>query len=192
MPREEDLRLISLISSGDPAAARVLVETYRGAVYAFALRLTGDTSLAEDILQETFLAALRGLSTFRAEGSLKAWLLTIARREAAAMTRKLHDTPTEQGSLESLGSQAGWGAPSPEEELDEQQQQRCLERALARLAPADREILLLRDIEELSGEETAVVLGIPLAAMKSRLHRARLRLMAALNPEATEDAHGGS
>ncbi len=191
MSREED-HLIEAIAAGDTAAIRAFVEAYRAPVFAFALRLSGDSALAEDILQETFLSALRGIRTFRGEGSLKAWLLTIARREAIALMRRNHDTPTPQDSLESLGISAGWGASSPEDELGEQQRQARLEQGLARLAPADREVLLLRDIEGLSGEETAAALGVPLAAMKSRLHRARLRLLAALHPETSQDCHGRS
>ena len=184
--------MIEGLAAGEPGAIRRFVEAHRAAVFAFALRLSGNAALAEDILQETFLSALRGIGTYRGDGSLKAWLLTIARREALAQMRRNQDTPTEQESLESLGAAAGWGAPSPEESLGEQQRQARVEAALARLAPADREVLLLRDIEGLSGEETAVALGVPLAAMKSRLHRARLRLVAALDPDTTEACHGGS
>jgi len=192
MPREEDRPLIEQLATGEPGAIRWFVEAHRAAVFAFALRLSGNATLAEDILQETFLAALRGISGYRGEGSLKAWVLTIARREALAQVRRNQDTPTEEESLEFLGATAGWGAPSPEESLGDQQRQVLVEAALARLAPTDREVLLLRDIEGLSGEETAAALGVPLAAMKSRLHRARLRLVAALHPDTTEDDHGGS
>jgi RNA polymerase sigma-70 factor (ECF subfamily) len=188
--REEEQRLIARVVAGEPAATRELLESYQGAVYAFALRLAGDAALAEDIQQETFLSALRGASSFRAEGSLKGWLLTIARREALAQLRRRHDTPTEPESLESLGVSAGWGAGSPEDTMDEREQQQQMERALGLLSPPDREVLLLRDIEGLSGEETAAALGLPLAAMKSRLHRARLRLVAALRGDTTEDPHG--
>lgn len=82
--------------------------------------------------------------------------------------------------LPELGEAAGWGDRNPEEGVLRSQRRECLARALEALGPEEREILVLRELEELTGEATAAALGIGLATMKSRLHRARLRLAAEL------------
>lgn len=159
-------------------------------MYRFALRLTKDESLAEDVLQDTFLVAMRGLGGWRGEGSFRGWLYAVARSRVLMARRRKAGEPNSfeslgsQESLESLevlGLQAGWGSPMDTEALAARvQQQSVLEAALAGLDPADREVLVLRDLEGLSGEETAQALGLSLPAMKSRLHRARLRVVAAV------------
>ncbi len=159
-----------------------LVRRHRGPVYHFARRLVGDAALAEDVLQETFLAAHSSLATFRGDGSMRAWLLSIARAKAATLRRKhageaVHDVA--DASLNELGARAGWGHPlSPEELASRVEQHSLLESALAALPEDEREVVLLRDVEGLSGEETATAAGLTLPAMKSRLHRGRLRLLA--------------
>lgn len=157
---------------------------HRGAVYRFARRLTGDDAAAEDVLQDTFLDALKGLHTLSSEAAARPWLLSIARNRAHRGARRRAGEPSAYEpieSLETLGLDAGWGDASPETEVARAEDGAALERALATLADGDQEILMLRDVDGLSGEETATVLGLSLAGMKSRLHRARLRLMAALH-----------
>lgn len=156
-------------------------------MYRFALRLTKDEALAEDVLQDTFLVAMRGLGGWRGEGSFRGWLYAVARSRVLMARRRKAGEPESfesQESLESLevlGLQAGWGSPMDAEALAARvQQQSVLEAALAVLDPADREVLVLRDLEGLSGEEAAQALGLSLPAMKSRLHRARLRVVAAV------------
>jgi RNA polymerase sigma-70 factor (ECF subfamily) len=85
-----------------------------------------------------------------------------------------------EASLEELGLEAGWGGRSPEEVLGRAEREWALWAAMATLADEDREVLLLRDVEGVDGETAARVLGVTLAAMKTRLHRARLRLMGAM------------
>lgn len=163
------------VVAGDRAAFTQLVTAHRGRVRRVALALVGDAATADDVLQETFLAALRSAHTYRGP-SLRAWLSTIARHQAARHYRRARPVATEDETLMQLGAAAGFGnaAYGAIAERD------AVRVALATLADDDREILVLRDVEGLSGDETAEVLGLPLAAMKSRLHRARLRLAAAL------------
>ncbi len=153
-------------------------------MFRFARRLTRRDDAADDVLQETFLTALTALHTWRGEGSVRAWLLSIARSKVLMAQRKRAGEPDVHEPAESLpelGAQAGWGAPMDPEALATRVEQRsALERALERVPAAEREVLLLRDVEGLSGEETAAALGLSLAAMKSRLHRARLHLVAAV------------
>lgn len=134
---------------------------------------------AEDALQEAFLAAWRAAGSFAGTESARAWILTIARNALHRRYRRRAGEPAEVISLDRLGEQAGWGAvDAPDERVERLEDRELLERALNRLDQADREVLVLRDLEELGGEETAHLLGISIGAMKSRLHRARLRLAA--------------
>jgi RNA polymerase sigma-70 factor (ECF subfamily) len=176
-----DDALMSRAARGDLAARSALVEAHQGAVHRLLRRLTQDDALAEDLVQETFLTAFEHLSAWRGEGTARGWLLSIA-RSRSLMSRRApaaRHQPAEDSSLEALGLAAGWGSPmDPEALASRLEEQAVLERALAALDEESREVLTLRDLEELSGEETAQVLGLSVAAMKSRLHRARLALVA--------------
>lgn len=174
----DDARLLQLTADGDEAAFARFVERHQGGVWRRALALSGQTADAEDLLQETFLAAWRGAASYRGgtSASARAWLLTIATHAWQRMGRRSVPMVAveEEESLESLALRAGWGS---DEAADERRA--TVQEALSRLEPDDRRLLLLRDVEELGGEEVAALLGLTLAAMKSRLHRARLRLAAA-------------
>jgi RNA polymerase sigma-70 factor (ECF subfamily) len=180
----DETQSLELARRGDAATFAALVAAHRGAVFRFAQRLTGDDALAEDVLQETFLAAHQGLAGWRGEGSFRGWVLSIARRQVL-MARRLRvgqpATYEPEATLAELGLEAGWGAPMDPEALAVRAESRdIIEQALAQLDEEDREVLVLRALDGRSGEETARVLGLSVAAMKSRLHRARLRLVAAV------------
>lgn len=170
--------------TGDGAAFAQLVMPHRAAVFHYARRLTRDDALAEDILQETLWTAFRQLQGWRGEGSARGWLLSIARSRVLMARRRRAGEPAtfeDADTLPELGLAAGWGEPmDPEALAGRLETQAMLERALASLGDEDREVIVLRDLEGLSGEETAQALGLSLPAMKSRLHRARLRLLAAV------------
>lgn len=143
----------------------------------------------QDATQETFLRALASLETFDpARGGVRSWFLGIARNvafEALRAQRRVELGSTAELALFELAQGAGWGAEpsdrdSPEREAMRAETQDQMLRALASLTPEDREVLILRDFEGLDGECAARVLAIDVVAMKSRLHRARLRLMATM------------
>lgn len=177
---DRDAALIRLAAGGDAGAFSEIVGRHEAAVFRFARALAANQGAAEDALQETFLAAWRGAESFRGESSVRSWLLTIARNAVHRQYRRRVDEPKEMESLSALGSAAGWGMDDedPERIALRQESRELLMRAFARLTAADREVLALRDGEQLSGEETAAALGLSVAAMKTRLHRARLRLAA--------------
>jgi RNA polymerase sigma-70 factor (ECF subfamily) len=174
--------------TGDRVAFTELVKGHRGAVFRFARHLTPDAASAEDVLQETFITALQRLAEYRGEGSFKGWLFAIARTKAWQQRRLRRGEPETWEpveSLETLAQAAGYGSPlNPEEFASRVEQRALLEAALALLPLEEREAVVLRDVEGLSGEETAAALNLALPAMKSRLHRGRLRLVAALRKEA--------
>jgi RNA polymerase sigma-70 factor (ECF subfamily) len=171
----DDVELLHRAAAGDDVAFAHFVTRHQAGVWRRAQALTGVDADAEDVLQETFLHAWRGAATFRG-GSARAWLLTIASHAWQRMDRRgRRETATDDmETLESLGLKAGWGTDPRLADRAE-----AVEAALARLTADDQRILTLRDMEGLSGEETAALLGLSLQATKSRLHRARLRLAAA-------------
>ena len=190
-PLPADHELVKRAAEGDPAAKRSFVLRHQGAVFRLLKRLSRDPAQAEDLTQETFITALEHLSSWRGEGTARGWLLSIARSRwlMSRRTSAARHEPAEDASLEKLGLAAGWGSPADPEELASQLEQKLvLERALQGLDEEAREVLTLRDLEELSGEETAQVLGLSVAGMKSRLHRARLALVASVKKGAA--AHG--
>jgi len=185
---KDDLTLLQDAARGDAAAFEALVARHEGSVHRFARTLTPDEGAAEDALQETFLAAWRGASGFRGEASVRTWLFTIARHAVAKQERRHVGEPALEDAteLDELGVQAGWGSEDPETATVRREQHDAVARALDMLAPEDRRVLVLRDLEQLSGDETAAVLGLTLPAMKSRLHRARLRFAARFRQETTD------
>jgi RNA polymerase sigma-70 factor, ECF subfamily len=162
------------------------VERHQASVYRFVRTLVRDRAACEDILQETFLAAWRGANSFRGESSARTWLFTIARHAAMRHYRRRTGEPERDdvATLDDLGAAAGWGsAVTPETAAIKSEERAAIARALEALDPDDRRVLVLRDLEQMSGEEAASVLGVTLPALKSRLHRARLRFAAQLRKE---------
>jgi RNA polymerase sigma-70 factor (ECF subfamily) len=182
---EYDARLVARAAQGDANAFEVLVDRHRAAVYRFARAIARDASDAEEVLQETFLSAWRGAGGFAGRSSVRTWLLVIA-RNGALRARGRAEARREDGgeSLVELGARAGFGAEDPERIALAAERRGVLAAALASLGAEDREILALRDLEEIPGEECAEALGLSVPAMKSRLHRARLRLVAAVRDAA--------
>jgi RNA polymerase sigma-70 factor, ECF subfamily len=167
-----DARLMERIARGDREAFDALVARHEGALFRFAGRLVGDE--AEDALQEALLSLWRSAGSWRGEASVRTWLFQVV---AHACHRRLRRAPEGGvGVDDERSAEVASGSPAPDAVASARQVGRALEAALARLEPEAREVLLLRDVEELPGEEVAAVLGLSLAAMKSRLHRGRLAL----------------
>ncbi len=159
-----------------------LLSCHQAAVFRFARSITGRDSDAEDVLQQTFLSALQHGASFRGEASLRSWLLRIARNEALRVSRVAarHEEAVNNEDLFEIGKAAGWGSESPESLVSLAERGAVLSEALASLPSSLCEILVLRDLEQCSGQEASEILGISMTAMKSRLHRARLSLAQAI------------
>jgi RNA polymerase sigma-70 factor, ECF subfamily len=167
-------------ADGDGSAFEAVVDRHGAAVLRYLHALTDDADSAEDAFQEAFLAAWRSAGSFRGGDSARPWLLTIARHALHRQHRRAAAAPPRfeslGESLESLALEAGWGEAA--DRLDRRLDAReTVAAGFAGLSPEDREILVLRDLEGCSGEEVAEMLGLSLAAVKSRLHRARLRFV---------------
>lgn len=181
----DDSALLARSAAGDREAFGQFVAGNQGSLYRYLVALLGQAADAEDAMQETFLAAWRNASAFRGHGPPRAWLFTIARHAAGKLRRRRVAEPDELVPLEQLGLEAGWGAelePLPESGAE---QRELVAAALDQLDSSDREIIVLRDLEGFSGEEAAALLDLSLPAMKTRLHRARLRFVAEVR-----NAHG--
>jgi RNA polymerase sigma-70 factor (ECF subfamily) len=178
-----DRDLITRAAAGDRPAFEQLVERHAAAVLRLARVITGEAATAEDALQQTFLSAYQNASTFRADASVRTWLLAIATNAARRIRAKTSREDLVEEPWMELGLDAGWGSEDPEAIVLAAERKDTLRRALSALSPEDQEVLVLRDIEGLHGSEAAALLGLGERALKSRLHRARLRLAAALRRE---------
>jgi RNA polymerase sigma-70 factor (ECF subfamily) len=171
---ETDTALLAAARRGDQHAIEQLLARYEHQIYRFALRQCGDEQDAQDTLQETMIAALRGLPEFRGEARLSTWLYQIARSFCIKHRRPGH---TVRGGAPLSEADA---IATPEDQPDTQTHAReigaALAAAMSALPEAYREAVILRDVEGLSAEEAAEVAGVAVAALKSRLHRGRLEL----------------
>jgi RNA polymerase sigma-70 factor, ECF subfamily len=193
-----DDQLLHDARAGDRAALSALLERHAASVYRFGLKMCRNPADAQDIVQDTLLAASKGLEGFRGEASLATWLYTVARSFCIKKHRSSKFAPAALQSLEtdaSLAELPGAG-PRPDDAAHDRQLARVLEAALDRLDAPQREVLLLRDVEGFTAPEVATILEISVEAVKSRLHRARAELRALLAPYLPEherpDALAGS
>jgi RNA polymerase sigma-70 factor, ECF subfamily len=181
-----EAELLSEARAGRPEAVEALLERHEGRLFRFARRLCRSREDAEDVLQESLLAAARGLRRFRGESSLSTWLYTIARSFCIKKRRRSVFAPVEV-SLESEATAAARRladpALSPDEALAARRLGAALDGAIAALPRTYREVFLLRDVEGLSAAQVANVTGLSVPAVKTRLHRARARLRARLAPQ---------
>ena len=174
----EDDECVARAQRGDRAAFSELVARYQDRIYRFLVRLTRAPDEALELTQETFLSAHQALARWRPEARFTTWLFRIARNQAFDWLRR-----NKRVEFVALGDEQEadvvWAdpAPTPDTALETAQRLRQLEQALARLPTEHREILLLREIEEMAYEDIAEVLGIRLGTVKSRLARARAGLL---------------
>lgn len=174
--------LVANAKAGDPAAFTALVNQYERKIYRLAKHITQNDEDAEDVLQETFLKAYEHLGGFQGNSKFYTWIVRIAVNEALMKLRKRKadrtvplDEPVDTGEEMVAREIAVW-EDNPEQRYSREELQDILDRAVETLKPDFRTVFILRDIEELSTEETAETLGISIPAVKSRLLRARLAL----------------
>lgn len=177
--------LVDGLRAGDAAAYRTFVDENSASVYGLALKLLGDEQEAEDVLQETFLSAFRAIDRFEGRSKLSTWLYRIAYNASLMHLRKRERMTTfsldqPYGDEEQARPVAGdllldWSTV-PDDRLLTAEARQEMDRAIAQLPESLRSAFILRDIQGLSGAETAEILGISVQAVKNRLHRARLSL----------------
>ncbi len=168
--------------AGDADAFTDLINQYERRVFRMAKQITQNDEDAEDVLQETFLKAYSHLDGFQGNSKFYTWLVRIAVNEALMKLRKRRsdktvplDEPIDTGEDVVAREVAVW-EDNPEQRYSREEMADILNEAVQSLKPAYRTVFVLRDIEEMSIEETAEALGLSISAVKSRLLRARLQL----------------
>lgn len=161
--------MVAAARSGDRRAIDELLARYEEPIYRFGLRMCGDEESAREVLQETMLAAFRNLPGFRGEAALSTWLYQIARSFCIKERRGVRPASP-------LDADPSSPAAGPDMQLHAREVGHALVEAIRSLPPEQREALVLRDVEGLSAQEAAEVVGVEVGALKSRLHRARMAL----------------
>lgn len=189
-PAQQDYeqRLIQRIRDGEHEAFYVLIRPYERRVYAAAFAILRNEADADDCAQEAVLKAFKHIRQFRAEARFSTWLIQIAvnearmrrRKERADLVESIEKDKNEEGSYTPRDF-ADW-REIPSEALERKEIREKLAEALGSLGQIYREVFVLRDMEQLSIEETAKALGISAASVKTRLLRARLMLRDLLAP----------
>ncbi len=172
-----DRELLEGARAGDRAALERLLERHQRRVFRFGMKMCGGEEDAKDVLQETLIAAARGIRDFRGASSVSTWLYTIARSFCIKRHRTSKFAPGQMESLEERSREVQEmpdAARGPEDAAAGSQVRAALQEAIGTLEPMYREVLVLRDVEGLSAPEVAEVLGLSVEAVKSRLHRARV------------------
>jgi RNA polymerase sigma-70 factor (ECF subfamily) len=190
-----DERLVEFARAGDKRAFDELVNRYQNKIYRLARRMTETEEDAEDVLQEAFVKAYKSLSGFKGKSKFSTWLyrITVNLALMKLRKRKLETVPLDQpietrdGTVQRDIEDTGL---DPLERLIASESKQVLDDAIADLPAGHRAVFVLRDVEKLSTEDTARVLGITIPAVKSRLHRTRLTLKEMLLRAAANEDRG--
>ena len=178
----DESELVQLARTGDIKAFSELIAKYEGKIFRLAMHITQNREDAEDVLQEAFLKAYEHLDQFQGNSKFYTWIVRIAVNQALMKLRKRKtdrsvslDEGIDTGEDTVTREIATWD-DDPEQKYSREELNTILEDAIETLAPSYRMVFVLRDVEELSTEETAEALGLSIPAVKSRLLRARLQL----------------
>ena len=174
-PHAKDVELLAKVVAGDAAAVRTLLDNAGDVLYGFVFaRVGGDAAAAEDVVQETFLEAVRSSHTFRGDAALRTWLCAIARRRLARYYEAERRNELSHSGLRLVGAEKQADEAAEVERRDE------VVRALGALPPLHRQVLVLKYLDERSVEDIAAELGRSRVQVQSLLQRARTGLRRAL------------
>ncbi|MFQ5696245.1 MAG: sigma-70 family RNA polymerase sigma factor [Terriglobia bacterium] len=185
---ENEAELVAGAKAGDAEAFTTLVRQYDRNIYRLAMNITSNKEDAEDVLQETFLKAYTKLEQFQGNARFHTWLVRIAVNEGLMKLRKRRgdktvplDQPFETADQDELVRELEAWDDNPEQTYAREELRSIVNEAIGSLEPTFRSVVQLRDVEDLSTEETAEMLGLSVPAVKSRLLRGRLKLREKLN-----------
>lgn len=176
----EETELIARLRRREPAAFDDAYALYHPRIFRFLLRLAGRRQVAEDLFQDTWLAAARHAGNLDEDTDLGAWLFTIARNRFRSHRRWSF---LDFAQRERLTHEPPDLAPSPDREVEARAEAAAVTEAFARLTPAHREVLLLAVVEGMETAQVAAVLGLKPDAVRQRISRARAELAAHLETE---------
>jgi len=192
-PTSRDAKLIARVLAGQRHLFYELVRPYERSVYLLTLRNLRNRQEAEDAAQDTMLMALRNLHRFRAESKFSTWLISIAVNEARVRLRRDRvlrfesvDDSTERETGRFTPVVIADKREIPLQALERKELRHLLQSAIARLPGIYREVLLLRDVEELSIREATAMLGVSNCVVKTRLFRARRMMRKILMPQSAD------
>lgn len=185
----DEAQMIASILAGDAQQYHDLIRPYERNVYKMALSFMKNESDAEDVAQEAFLKAFRKLADFRGQAKFSTWLISITLNEARGRLRQTKAMPMD--SIDQTAEEGGHVSPAmlrdwrevPSEALERKEIREILLEAIDTLSPIYREVFVMRDVEELSIEETAAALTLTPGTVKVRLHRARMMMQHELAPK---------
>ncbi len=166
--------LVERIRAGEARAFEELVIAHQHRVYGVALRMLRDAAEAEEIAQEVFVRAYRGIASFKGEAKLSTWLYAIASR--LCLNRLAHSSRRLDRRGDETRNRLAEPGADPSADLERSEVEAALHRAIAELPEERRIVVILRDLEGLDYEEIAAALDLPLGTVRSRLHRARTDL----------------
>lgn len=190
MEEAQEQELVERLKRQDEAAFNELVRLYDKRVFRLVLRMLNDRAEAEDVAQEVFVTIFKAIGSFRGESKLSTWIYRIATNHCKNRVKYLDrrargkktelDELSEHGAMESASMSSSAQVSRPDEQAEANQIERIVRAAIAELDDDQRELVILRDVENLSYEEIQQITGLPEGTVKSRLHRARLVLMKAV------------
>lgn len=202
MSRDEEARIIEALKNGDEDEFMRLVDMLQPSLLRMAAMIVNDDTVAQEVVQETWIAVLKGLPNFEGRSSLKTWIFTILMNRARTVAKRegryvglALDTDADETSEHEAAVPADrftshhphhWITPPrawedlPEEYLDSAEVRDQIRAAIDALPPQQREVITLRDVEELSAEDACNILGISESNQRVLLHRARARVRRAL------------
>lgn len=172
----DERELIAAAKRGSERAFEQLVRANEKKVYTLCLRMCGDPADAEEAAQEAFLAAWKGLPSFRGDSAFSTWLHRLAANACIDLLRRTRRTRAELSLDDELAAEPVDERASPQRELERREQREAVQRGLAALPDEHRTVLVLREVEQLSYAEIAAATGLELGTVKSRISRARAQL----------------
>jgi RNA polymerase sigma-70 factor (ECF subfamily) len=198
---ETEAQFVARLVARDESAFNELVVTYERRVFALVFRMLGRRDEAEDLAQEVFVQVFKAIEQFRGESKLSTWIYRIAVNLCKNRTKYLArrhagdqddvDAMAERVPLSRAKGATVGDVSRPDELVEGMQLEVVVKRAIAQLEPEFREVLILRDVEDLSYEEIAAITGLPDGTVKSRIHRARAQLRALVEKAMGEKVRSG-
>ena len=174
-----DAECVRRVQRGEADAFEILVRRHEKTIFNLVYRMLGDPDEAAEVSQEVFLSAFRAAGQFRGEANFSTWLYRIALNHASTRRKSLATRQQKIVPLDGVETLHD-PQPGPPEILEKQEIREKVQFALNQLDPEDAAVILLRDLQDVSYDEVAEVLEIPVGTVKSRLHRARQALKSRL------------
>jgi RNA polymerase sigma-70 factor, ECF subfamily len=181
-----DAECVKRVQRGDTESFEILVRRHQNTTFNLIYRFLGDYDEATDTAQEVFLSAYKSIQQFRGDATFSTWLYRIAFNHASTRRKSLNSKLQRQVALEDDAVLVDCG-DNPESSAERKEIQQRVQQALNSLDGDDAQIILLRDLQDVSYEDIARSLDVPIGTVKSRLHRARQALRTSLAPYFTCD-----